>query len=57
MFINLNASKPNGDFMITSTDVLQEKHPTATPAELAQMLFVIGNEYEVQGYQLKYTFE
>lgn len=57
MFINLNASKPNGDFMITSSVVLQEKHPTATMAEITEMLIKIGDEYEAQGYQLSYTFD
>ena len=57
MFINLNASKANGDFMITSTAVLQDKHPTATMAEITEMLIIIGNEYEAQGYQLSYTFD
>ncbi len=57
MFINLNASKPNGDFMITSSVVLQERHPAATMAEITEMLIAIGDEYEAQGYQLSYTFD
>jgi len=57
MFINLNASKPNSDFMITSSAVLQDMHPTATMAEITEMLIKIGDEYEAQGYQLSYTFD
>lgn len=57
MFINLHASKPNGDFMITSSAVLQDMHPTATMAEITEMLIKIGDKYEAQGYQLSYTFD
>ena len=57
MFINLNASEPNGDFMITSSAVLQDMHPTATMAEITEMLIKIGDEYEDKGYQLSYTFD
>ena len=57
MFINLNARKANGDFMITSSLVLQEQHPTATKAEITEMLIAIGDEYQANGYQLSYTFD
>ncbi len=55
-FINLCARKDNGDFMITSTEVLQEKHPSATDAVITEMLISIGDQYEAEGYQLSYTF-
>ena len=55
-FINLMARKDNGDFMITSTEVLQEMHPSATNADITEMLIRIGDRYEAEGYQLSYTF-
>lgn len=55
-FINLMARKDNGDFMITSTEVLQDQHPSATNADIAEMLIRIGDRYEAEGYQLSYTF-
>jgi len=54
---NKSISKPNGDFMITSSAVLQDMHPTATMAEITEMLIAIGDEYEAKGYQLSYTFD
>ena len=55
-FINLMARKDNGDFMITSTEVLQEMHPSATNETITEMLIRIGDRYEAEGYQLSYTF-
>jgi hypothetical protein len=56
MFINLTARKSNGDFMITSSDVLLEKHPTASMAEISEMLSVIAEEYHAMGYKLEVSF-
>lgn len=55
-FINLCARKNNGDFMITSTEVLQDQYPSATKETITEMLIRIGDRYEAEGYQLSYTF-
>lgn len=55
-FINLMARKDNGDFMITSTAVLQDQYPSATNETITEMLIRIGDQYEAEGYSLSYTF-
>jgi hypothetical protein len=55
-FINLCARKNNGDFMITSTEVLQDQHPFASNETITEMLIRIGDQYEAEGYSLSYTF-
>jgi hypothetical protein len=57
LFVNLTATKPNGDFAITSSDVLSEKHPDLSFAEIYKMLLRIGNEYEIEGYQVSWNVE
>jgi hypothetical protein len=53
----MTASKDNGDFAITSTEVLHEKHPKLSSAEIGEMLITIGDEYEMQGYKISYSVE
>ena len=57
LFINLTATKPNGDFAITSTDVLRDKNPTASNAEITEMLIRISDAYEAEGYQISFSVE
>ena len=38
MFMNLTARKPNGDFYITSSEVIQEGFPNLTDAEVRELL-------------------
>jgi len=57
LFINMTASKDNGDFAITSTEVLREKHPELSSADIGEMLITIGDEYEMQGYKISYSVE
>ena len=38
MFINLTARKANGDFYITSSEVIQEGFPNLTDAEVRELL-------------------
>ena len=57
MFINLTARKTNGDFMITSSEVLRDMHPELSFTEISKMIIIIGDEYKAEGYQLDYTFD
>ena len=55
MFINLTCRKDNGDFYITSSDVVQEKHPTATYDEL--LAYLVGQAHSMleRGWNVELT--
>lgn len=53
MFINLTCRKDNGDFYITSSDVVRDVYPSLTDAAIKRYLLARAKEYLSQGYQVE----
>ena len=53
MFINLTARKDNGDFYITSSEVVQDRHPEATYDEV--LAYLVGQAHSMleRGYNVE----
>lgn len=57
MFINLRCSKPNGDFYITSSQVLLDEYPDLSPLSVARQMLLTANEYFLDGWNVELTQE
>lgn len=55
MFINLTARKDNGDFYITSSDVVQEAYPDLNDAAVERYLIARAREYFMNGWNVELT--
>lgn len=55
MFINLRCSKPNGDFYITSSQVIEEQHPDWSPLTVTLHLWELATEHYTQGWDVEVT--
>lgn len=58
MFINLTARKPNGDFIITSSEVEMEKYRGALNEwNIRAWMFDKARDYFIKGYNVELTQE
>jgi len=57
VFINLTARKANGDFYITSSEVVQEAYPELGDAAVKRYLVERAREYFINGYDVTLTQE
>ena len=55
MFINLTARKDNGDFYITSSEVVQEAYPDLNDAAVKRYLAERAREYFINGWNVELT--
>lgn len=57
MFINLTARKANGDFYITSSEVVLETYPHLSEGAVKRYLMERAREYFINGYDVTLTQE
>ena len=57
MFVNLAARKPNGDFYITSTDVIKDHSPQYSDVDAVMEIMKLANTYFANGYNIELTRE
>ena len=55
MFINLTARKPNGDFYITSSEVVKEAFPQMTKLEVRERLENHARFLRQEGWEVELT--
>ena len=57
MFVNLTARKANGDFCITSTDVIKDTFPHYSDVDAVLEIMKLSNEFFANGYNITLTQE
>ena len=55
MFINLTARKANGDFYITSSEVVREQYPTLNDGTIRMFMVGLAQEYFAKGWNVELT--